>query len=471
MPYTREEVDGLVTSLEKRIEKLQGAMNSPVKRTAAERDVLSSAEEVRNLLKKAVGDDKTRLHEVFGGEYADIRRIRHAFSVVEFSDMHKNDCRWSNMKEACSMIEEVLKGSLLIHKPWEHTANGMKKSEIRARKSSILSEEVSPLISAQILTPGTVDFVTISDQQLLSAVDTPPTPSTADSTEDSQENCFDESCVDSQENSFEEPSGNLQEHCYEESPIVTSPSRKLDPLFEAVVEAFVPGEAVVEDDEAIGTSPSTAATVGTPATPPTPSAEDFSGDLQDLDTTATTASTPPTPSTSGDSKENCYEECPHDTYSSRRKGPLLETAQPQVVTPCDKLVMKPRNRVRKPCNDLSKREFTPVCRRSSNNLLVQGNLYILQETQTQVTDSSAKCNTKQKTTSQGPASEQRKWTPSCPSTVQMRRACSMRNLHFAQESFFETQDLPAQPQVLPAFSENRNRRILASQSARTMPKD
>lgn len=134
MSYTTEEVDGLVGNLEKRIEKLQGTMNAAVKRNASERDVLAAAAEIRDLLKKAVADDKTHLSAIFSGEYERIGRIRYALDVVEFSHVHKKDPRWSDLNEACSVIEEVLEG-LGVYKPWKPAPKIVREFDYETMKS------------------------------------------------------------------------------------------------------------------------------------------------------------------------------------------------------------------------------------------------------------------------------------------------------------------------------------------------
>lgn len=145
-------------------------MKSPVKRTASERDVLSVAEEVRNLLEKAVADDKAHLDMVFGGECQHIRRIRHALNVVEFSDMHKNDCRCSDMNKACTIIEEVLK-TLGIFKPWEATLEYDRKMESRAGKKSAFDQVAFPFLSTHMtLTIGTEPSLSRNDEQHLRRV-------------------------------------------------------------------------------------------------------------------------------------------------------------------------------------------------------------------------------------------------------------------------------------------------------------
>jgi hypothetical protein len=141
MSYTPEEVDGLVANLEKRIEKLQVTLNSSVKRDASERDVLAAAAEIRNLLKKAVANDKAHLNAVFGGECERIGRIRYALDVVEFSDMHEKDCRWNDLDKASTIIEEVLKG-LGVYKPWKPTSKGVGKIERKASKTLTLDQQV-----------------------------------------------------------------------------------------------------------------------------------------------------------------------------------------------------------------------------------------------------------------------------------------------------------------------------------------
>eukprot|EP00930_Biecheleria_cincta_P060550 TRINITY_DN46197_c0_g1_i1.p1 TRINITY_DN46197_c0_g1~~TRINITY_DN46197_c0_g1_i1.p1 ORF type:complete len:947 (+),score=202.88 TRINITY_DN46197_c0_g1_i1:35-2842(+) len=107
--YTAEEVDDVIIKLERSVARHLATLESAVKRVAAERDLLSSAELARDLLLKAVAGEKDYLDKVFGGSCERIGRLRLASDQAQFSDMHASDPRWQNMKEAIETVEAVLK--------------------------------------------------------------------------------------------------------------------------------------------------------------------------------------------------------------------------------------------------------------------------------------------------------------------------------------------------------------------------
>lgn len=117
MSYTAEEVNTLVVKLEKNVARQIATVDSAVKGVAAERDLLSTAEATRDLLLKAVKGEKEYLDKVFGGSCEHIGRLRLCLDPVKFSDMHKKDKRWENLREAIATVEAVL-NDMGTFKPW-----------------------------------------------------------------------------------------------------------------------------------------------------------------------------------------------------------------------------------------------------------------------------------------------------------------------------------------------------------------
>lgn len=118
MSYTALEVDELNSKFEKCGERQETNKSSVVRLRAAERDLLAVAEAARDLLLKAVKGDKGLLSEVFGGNCIRFHRFRRVLDTVELSDMHSTDKRWSDLKTAMDIIEDVLK-QLGLFKPWQ----------------------------------------------------------------------------------------------------------------------------------------------------------------------------------------------------------------------------------------------------------------------------------------------------------------------------------------------------------------
>lgn len=117
MGYTAEEVDTLVVRLEKNVERQLATLDSAVKGRAAERDLLSTAEATRDLLLKAVKGEKEKLDQVFGGSCERIGRLRRCLDPPKFSDMHKKDPRWENLRAVIETVEAVL-NDMGTFKPW-----------------------------------------------------------------------------------------------------------------------------------------------------------------------------------------------------------------------------------------------------------------------------------------------------------------------------------------------------------------
>lgn len=118
MSYTGEQVDELIRRFERAASKQVANKNQTVKLRAAERDLLKEAEDSRDLMMRAVKGDKKVLEAVFGGTCERFHRYRQVLDTVELSDMHASDARWHDIKEACDIIEEVLK-TLGVFKPWK----------------------------------------------------------------------------------------------------------------------------------------------------------------------------------------------------------------------------------------------------------------------------------------------------------------------------------------------------------------
>mmetsp|Transcript_17402 Transcript_17402/g.41247 ORF Transcript_17402/g.41247 Transcript_17402/m.41247 type:complete len:937 (-) Transcript_17402:65-2875(-) len=118
MSYTPEQVDKLIVQLEKNVQRQLDTVNSAVKGVAAERDLLSTAEAARDLLLKAVKGEKDYLDQVFGGSCERIGRLRRCLDPPQFSDMHKKDPRWQNLRAVIETVEAVLR-DLGTFKPWE----------------------------------------------------------------------------------------------------------------------------------------------------------------------------------------------------------------------------------------------------------------------------------------------------------------------------------------------------------------
>lgn len=156
-------MDILVENLEKRIEKLQATLHSAVRQNASERDVLAAAAEIRNLLSKAVADDKTHLNLVFGGECERIGRIRYALDAVKFSHINRNDCRWRNLNEASTVIEHVLK-SLGVYKPWKPPQSA---NEFSRKPSKSLTVDQPDTMSFETQDECKVDAVTIDQLDVM----------------------------------------------------------------------------------------------------------------------------------------------------------------------------------------------------------------------------------------------------------------------------------------------------------------
>lgn len=114
---SEEVVDRLIQQLERGTERQVATAGSAVKRVAAERDLLGSAEEARDLLSTALKGEKEALDRVFGGSCERIGRLRLALDRVTISDMHANDKRWQNLRDIVETIELVLK-DLGTFKPW-----------------------------------------------------------------------------------------------------------------------------------------------------------------------------------------------------------------------------------------------------------------------------------------------------------------------------------------------------------------
>eukprot|EP00931_Biecheleriopsis_adriatica_P010249 TRINITY_DN11132_c0_g1_i1.p1 TRINITY_DN11132_c0_g1~~TRINITY_DN11132_c0_g1_i1.p1 ORF type:complete len:929 (+),score=222.04 TRINITY_DN11132_c0_g1_i1:38-2824(+) len=121
MAYTAEEVDEKIIQLENKMERHLATLTSAVKRVAAERDLLSTAEAARDLLLRAVKGEKEWLDKVFGGSCERIGRLRLLLDRVRFSDMHVSDQRWQNLRDCIETIEAVLK-DLGTFKPWVPTS-------------------------------------------------------------------------------------------------------------------------------------------------------------------------------------------------------------------------------------------------------------------------------------------------------------------------------------------------------------
>lgn len=117
MSYTAEQVDTLVVRLEKNVERQLATLDSAVKGRAAERDLLSTAEATRDLLLKAVKGEKEKLDQVFGGSCERIGRLRRCLDPPKFSDMHKKDPRWENLRSVIATVEAVL-NDMGTFKPW-----------------------------------------------------------------------------------------------------------------------------------------------------------------------------------------------------------------------------------------------------------------------------------------------------------------------------------------------------------------
>mmetsp|Transcript_59374 Transcript_59374/g.170594 ORF Transcript_59374/g.170594 Transcript_59374/m.170594 type:complete len:1043 (+) Transcript_59374:66-3194(+) len=118
-----EDVDLLIRQLEKDTDRQVATAGSSVKGVAAERDLLKSAENARDLLGKAVAGEKDSLDRIFGGTCERIGRLRLALERVTFSRMHAKDARWQNLKDVVETIESVLK-DLGTFKPWTNRAVG-----------------------------------------------------------------------------------------------------------------------------------------------------------------------------------------------------------------------------------------------------------------------------------------------------------------------------------------------------------
>jgi len=117
MAYTADQVDDVIRKLERDLERHLATLNSAVKRVAAERDLLSTAENARDLLVLAVKGAKEWLDTVFGGSCERIGRLRLVLDQVRFSDMHSSDPRWQQLREHVEIVEAVLR-DLGTFKPW-----------------------------------------------------------------------------------------------------------------------------------------------------------------------------------------------------------------------------------------------------------------------------------------------------------------------------------------------------------------
>lgn len=118
MPYTAEETDELCSMLEKAERRLEKHKDQKVKRNAAEKDILKVAELCRDLMFEALGNEKSLLEEVFGGDCVRFHRFNNCRLKIEFSDINASDERWEGMLKQMVTIEKVLQESGMF-KPWQ----------------------------------------------------------------------------------------------------------------------------------------------------------------------------------------------------------------------------------------------------------------------------------------------------------------------------------------------------------------
>lgn len=121
--YTADEVDEVLTELERRFELAQTLLQrgAKVRLAAAERDVLAIAETMRDLLEIAAGGSKELLADVFGGDCERFHRVRRVLNAMTFTDVgNKTDQRWEQMAEVVDILEELLKH----HCIWRPPKNG-----------------------------------------------------------------------------------------------------------------------------------------------------------------------------------------------------------------------------------------------------------------------------------------------------------------------------------------------------------
>eukprot|EP00927_Polykrikos_kofoidii_P065444 TRINITY_DN61193_c0_g1_i1.p1 TRINITY_DN61193_c0_g1~~TRINITY_DN61193_c0_g1_i1.p1 ORF type:complete len:506 (+),score=91.96 TRINITY_DN61193_c0_g1_i1:46-1563(+) len=108
MSHSKSDLRKLTARFEKCAERQMACRESPVKLTAAECDLLSCAEEIRDMCRSAATGDKDKFAETFGN-CEELARLTRAMVPVELSEMHQGDQRWEGLKQELDMTKCILK--------------------------------------------------------------------------------------------------------------------------------------------------------------------------------------------------------------------------------------------------------------------------------------------------------------------------------------------------------------------------
>jgi len=102
------DIDDLLTSLERGVQKVDGSQGSRVKLQLAEKDLLHLFGQARNVLESNLKCNRSRLHENFGGSCDRIARMRAVIDAAKLSPASAEDPRNVELRGRCKSVENVL---------------------------------------------------------------------------------------------------------------------------------------------------------------------------------------------------------------------------------------------------------------------------------------------------------------------------------------------------------------------------